>query len=57
MKNDIKLFESGQTSKLSSDPLDEVKVGLWYWVKFEDTEWNKKKGKEVKCGEHEELMC
>lgn len=48
MSSDIKVFESGQTSKLSRDPLDEVEVGKWYWVKYEKTEREK---------EHEHLFC
>ena len=41
--------------KISRDILDDVKIGDWFWVKFEDEEW--KDDKKVKVGEHEELMC
>jgi len=54
VSSDIKVFEAGRISK---DPLDEVEVGKWYWVKQEDEEWNEKKNKKVKVGEHEDLMC
>jgi hypothetical protein len=41
--------------KMSRDLLDEVKVGDWFWVKIDDTEWDG--DKRVKAGDHEELMC
>lgn len=38
-----------ETIKVSSNPLDYVKVGDWYWVKCDPDHGNKK--------EHEHLFC
>lgn len=54
MSKDIQPFEA---TRIPNDPLDAVKVGDWYWVKFDDEKWDDKKGKHVKVGEHEDLMC
>jgi len=45
--------------KVSRDVLDEVRVGDWFWVKFDDEEWQGEgeEAKRVKVGEHENLMC
>jgi len=39
------------------DPIDRVKIGDWYWVTFDDDEWDDEKEENVKTGTHEELMC
>jgi len=54
MSKDIQPFEPVREL---NDPLDAVKVGDWYWVKFDDEKWDDKKGKHVKVGEHEDMMC
>jgi len=43
--------------RISRDPLDTLQPGDWFWVKFDDTEYDPKKEKHVKVGEHETLMC
>jgi len=48
-KQDIKV------EHISNNPLDNLRVGDFYWVKFEDTKWDG--DKKVKVGEHETLMC
>jgi hypothetical protein len=53
-KDSIKQFELPKEG-LSS--LERVRVGDWFWVRFDDEEWDDEQEKEVKTGEHEELMC
>lgn len=38
-------------------PLERARIGDWYWVTFEDKEWDEKAQKRVKTGTHEDLMC
>lgn len=46
-----------EVHRISRDPLDEVKVGDWYWIKQEDKKWDDEIGEYIKTGEHEDLMC
>jgi hypothetical protein len=57
-KND-KLQLPPDLLRTSRDILDEVKVGDWFWVRFKDEEWQGvgDEAKQVKVGEHEEMMC
>ena len=51
-----KLMPQIDVQRISRDPLEEVEVGKWYWVKDEDREWNKKTEEYITV-EKEFLMC
>ena len=44
-----------KVERISNNSLDNLKVGDFYWIKFEDEKWDG--DKKVKIGEHETLMC
>ena len=49
------LMQDIKVERISNNPLDHLKVGDFYWVKFDDEKWDG--DKQVKVGEHETLMC
>lgn len=53
-KNGLQVFE---VPKVTRNALDDVHIGDFYWVKFDDTKWDDDKEENVKVGEHETLMC
>lgn len=55
MTDKLQTIEAQRFTRNNAD----VKVGDWYWVTFDDMEWQGKgdKAKQVKIGEHELLMC
>lgn len=46
-----------EATRISKNPLDDVQVGDFFWVKFEDTKWDDEGQNKIKIGEHETLMC
>ena len=57
MTDESKAVQPFDVPKISRDPLDQIKIGDWCWVQYDDTKWDDKKEEHVKVGEHEDLMC
>ena len=55
-KNEIKKNESPDAIPMDNIG-EEINIGDWYWVEFEDEEWDDDKEENVVVGTHEELMC
>jgi len=53
----IKKFESQDIPKISRDPLDEVQVGDFYWIEYEETEKDDEGNYTKNIKKIEELMC
>jgi len=54
MTQEVQVFD---VPRMSRDLLGKVRVGDWFWIKFDDTKWDEKKEEHVPNGSHEELMC